>query len=122
MSSPNKPEIERRAKQRYRATIPLHLHHDETPTQVPTRDICLHGLSCRLPSPLNLFTKYRFRLMVPVEEGRVEEVDGEGIVVRVEEEEVDGRILFETALYFQQLDDGHRRILETFLENSDPID
>lgn len=111
-----KSKIERRSKERHRAALDVHFQLGTQSTTVSTRDVCLNGLSCFLAQPLELFTKYRFRLSVPTHE-RKEEVDGEGIVVRVEEVEIGDQNLFQTAFFFQHLDAGHVRVLEQFMEN-----
>ncbi len=113
------PSVERRAHPRARQTIQVSVQHDDQSISVATRDVCANGLSCHLPQPLSLFTKYRFALSVPTPNGEVKEIDGEGIVVRVEEVEVEGEMLFETAFYFQQLDDGHLQVLGDFVQDSD---
>jgi hypothetical protein len=56
---------------------------------------------------------------VPVGDEDKEEIDGEGIVVRVEEVEVDGEIRFETAFFFQHLEKGHYKILDSYLKRMD---
>jgi hypothetical protein len=117
MPNSKNPKVERRAKTRHRAEIQIQLQLGPQQAAVSTRDVCMNGLSCHLPEPLNLFTKYRFRLFVPIEDGRPEEIDGEGIVVRVEEVEEGGANLFQTAFFFQHLDEGHLRTLESFLES-----
>jgi PilZ domain-containing protein len=113
------PKVERRAKKRSRKNIQLALDHESEIKTVSTHDISGSGLSCYLPTPLTLFTKYKFRLLVPMGEGGDEEIDGEGIVVRVEEVELAGENFFQTALFFQHLDDGHRRVLEDFILRGD---
>ncbi|MCG3197335.1 MAG: PilZ domain-containing protein [Candidatus Omnitrophica bacterium] len=116
MPHSKEPKVERRAKQRHRAEIEISVHLDARQTTVSTRDLCLNGLSCVLPEPLSLFTKYRFRLGIPQDNGEVQQLEGEGIVVRVEEVEVGEENLFQTAFFFQHLDPGHLRILEEFLD------
>lgn len=116
MNKAPKTPIERRSGRRHRAEVKVSVQHGPHVITVATHDICLNGLSCRLPYPLSLFTRYRFNLLVPVEEDEVREIDGEGIVVRVEEVEEGTETLFLTAFYFQHLDDGHVRLLENFLE------
>lgn len=123
MTGSTKPKIERRSKARHPAQIQLQVQFDAKSASVSTRDVCMSGLSCFLPEPLNLFTKYRFRLFIPCLDGTAEEIDGEGIVVRVEEVEIDGQNLFQTAFFFQHLDEGHLRVLEGFLDDStSPVD
>ena len=119
MTESQKPSVERRAHRRARQNIQVSVQHEDQSISVATRDVCANGLSCHLPKPLSLFTKYRFALSVPTPDGKVKEIDGEGIVVRVEEVEVDGEMLFETAFYFQHLDDGHFQILDDFVQDSD---
>lgn len=116
MTTTKKPNLERRARTRHRTALDVSLQLGTQSTTVSTRDVCLSGLSCYLPEPLELFKKYRFRLFVPTREAK-EEIDGEGIVVRVEEVEVGDCNLFQTAFFFQHLDAGHVRILEQFMEN-----
>jgi hypothetical protein len=119
MPNSRKPPIERRAGKRHRTQIQLHVQLDAHSTTVSTRDVCLNGLSCFLSEPLNLFTKYGFRLFVPLDEEGMEEIDGEGIVVRVEEVEVEGENLFQTAFFFQHIDDKHLKTLGDFLEGAE---
>ena len=121
MNKGQPPKIERRSGKRFQTPIQLHLQDEGEATTVSTRDIGMNGLSCYLPRPLGLFTKYRFRLFVPDGEEGPREIDGEGIVVRVEEVEVRGEILFSTALFFQHLDDGHYQILDAYLKRIDGI-
>lgn len=118
MTGSANPKMERRAKTRHPASIELHVQFDARSASVSTRDVCMNGLSCYLPEPLNLFTKYRFRLFIPNADGTSEEIDGEGIVVRVEEVEIDGQNVFQTAFFFQHLDEGHLKVLEGFLDGS----
>ena len=119
MPRSNTNKIERRAKERSRKNIQLAIDHESEIKTVSTHDISGSGLCCFLPTPLTLFTKYKFRLFVPAGVGKDEEIHGEGIVVRVEEVEVGGENLFQTAFFFQHLDDGHRQILEDFVQRSD---
>jgi hypothetical protein len=115
MNRSQDPKVERRGHHRARTTLEISLHHEQEVRTVKTENISMSGLSCNLPAPLTLYTKYGFRLFVPDGETGVREIDGEGIVVRVEEVEVDGEILFQTAFFFQHLDEGHRQILESYL-------
>lgn len=115
MPTSKNPKVERRAKKRQRASLNIRVHVGTRATTVSTHDVCLNGLSCYLPEPLNLFTKYQFRLFVPLEDNQTEEIDGEGIVVRVEEVEVGEKNLFQTAFFFQHLDPGHMKVLEAFM-------
>jgi len=117
MTATKDPSLERRAKKRLRADLKVAVLDLHVPSKVSTRDICAHGLSCFLPSPLSLFTKYRFQLFVPTEDDDSEEIDGEGIVVRVEEVEREGENVFQTAFFFQNFDTGHVATLENFLES-----
>ncbi|MCA9411146.1 MAG: PilZ domain-containing protein [Candidatus Omnitrophica bacterium] len=119
MTESQKPSVERRAHRRARENILVSVQDEDQSISVATRDVCPNGLSCVLPKPLSLFTKYRFALSVPASDGHLNEIDGEGIVVRVEEVEVDGEMQFETAFYFQHLDDGHQLVLEEFVQESD---
>lgn len=119
MIEETQPSVERRAQRRVRGNILLSVLHDDESISVATRDVCANGLSCHLPKPLSLFTKYRFALSVPTANGDLREIDGEGIVVRVEEVEIDGEMRFETAFYFQHLDEGHLAILSDFVQDSD---
>jgi hypothetical protein len=119
MPRSNTNKIERRAKKRSRKNIRITLNHESEIKTASTHDISGSGLSCYLPTPLTLFTKYKFRLFVPAGGGKDEEIDGEGIVVRVEEVEVGGENLFQTAFFFQHLDDGHRKVLEDFIHRGD---
>lgn len=113
------PKVERRAEKRFQTGIQLQLQHTDEMNSVATRDIGMNGLSCYLGVPLSLFTKYRFRLFVPDGDGENQEIDGEGIVVRVEEVEVEGEIRFETAFFFQHLEKGHYKILDSYLKRMD---
>jgi hypothetical protein len=113
------PKVERRAGKRVRTGIQLQVQNANEMASVATRDVGMNGLSCHLSAPLSLFTKYRFRLSVPVGDEDKEEIDGEGIVVRVEEVEVDGEIRFETAFFFQHLEKGHYKILDSYLKRMD---
>jgi hypothetical protein len=115
MTTIRKPKIERRAKKRCRTALHVSLHLGTQATTVSTHDVCQNGLSCYLPEPLQLFTKYRFRLFVPHSDSKLTEIDGEGIVVRVEEVEREENNVFQTAFFFQHLDPGHTEILENFL-------
>ena len=119
MPNTKAPKIERRAEKRFRTGIQLQVHHENESFSVSTRDVGMNGLSCHLRTPLSLFTKYRFRLYVPVGDEDRQEIDGEGIVVRVEEVELDGEILFETAFFFQHLEKGHYKILDSYLKRVD---
>jgi hypothetical protein len=107
------PKVERRAGKRIRTGIQLQVEHANELVSVSTRDIGMNGLSCHLRAPLSLFTKYRFRIFVPDSSGENQEIDGEGIVVRVEEVELEGEIRFETAFFFQHLEKGHYKILDS---------
>jgi len=119
MPKSKQPNVERRASKRSRTQVQLNVVHESEIKTTSTHDISTGGFCCYLPMPLSLFTKYRFRLFVPVNEGEVREIDGEGVVVRVEEVEVAGENLFQTAFFFQQLDVGHEKVLEAYLHGKD---
>jgi hypothetical protein len=72
--------------------------------RVETVNFSQSGICCLLQEPVPLFTKVSVSLSVPQKNTDVERrIACEGVIVRQEEIEQEGRALFETAVFFQGL-------------------
>ncbi|GAB4256958.1 PilZ domain-containing protein [Deferrisoma sp.] len=107
---------ERRRDPRVEATFPLRVSEDGEGVKAESINISTRGLYCRVPRHVNLFSKLRVALDLPMGDGRHETLECDGVVVRVDpERETPGMREYRLAIYFLNLDAQGARVIEEFL-------
>lgn len=84
-----------------------------------TVDLSAGGLSCTSPEYVAPMTRMSLALQIPSATNGPVVVEGEGVVVRTEPPQPSAEHTggYRIALFFSRMDDEHRRVLQTWLNN-----
>ena len=106
-------------------TIDFNVKSGEHLLTATTQNISAKGLCCSLSHHIPMFTKLSICLMVPnpsdSSHEETDEVDCEGVVVRVEKEDDENGTIYRTAIFFTHIDEESIDKIENYVrahENS----
>ncbi len=102
--NPSQEGSERRSHPRKALRLPVNIGLHTGEHRVETVNVSESGVFCILTEPIPLFTKVKVSLSIPRKnDGGERQIVCEGVIVRQEEVERDGRTFFDTAVFFQGL-------------------
>ena len=109
---------EKRGSPRVAADLKLHLDAEGEMVEMQVSNVSLGGAYCHSPRPIEAMTKIEVVLELPAEDGAVEPLRTEAVVVRAERESAcDGKDIpsYHLALWFQRMSQEHRTQLMRYL-------
>ncbi len=106
---------EQRRYPRIDKKVRFNLRSDEFTVDAESINLSSNGVNCMVDKPIQLMTSLKI-VMTLAYEGNLEDVvfvEGNGVVVRVEETEVSNE--FKIAIYFNEIEENEQRKLTDFI-------
>lgn len=113
-------EMERREYPRAKADLSLKIETGAV-IESKVRNISCSGIHCQIKCPVQLMSKVVIALLLPSlagkKSGNFDKIDCEGVVVRIQKVAERDEILYNTAVFFTNLDKKDKEKIAHFVEH-----
>ncbi|MCF7907689.1 MAG: PilZ domain-containing protein [Candidatus Omnitrophica bacterium] len=112
---------ERRKSTRINKVLSVKLSDSEFDILTETKNISATGAYCPVSKPLDLMTKLRLVLLIPIQKNRtktIKKISCEGIVVRLETTKDKGKYPYRAGIFFNEINDQDKKSLLSYIQSS----
>ena len=117
---------ERRKYPRLEKSVPVKLeqpHDTECDISTAVQNISANGLFCSVSHPIELMTRLKISLLIPLHDSRrkdKKEILCEGVVVRMERDLENAEFPYRVGIFFNSIDSSDRKFLQSYVAFSLP--
>jgi len=112
---------ERRKSPRINKVLSVKLSDSEFDILTETKNISATGAYCPVSKPLELMTKLRLVLLIPIKKNRtktIKKINCEGVVVRLESTKDKDKYPYRAGIFFNQINDQDKKALRFYIQSA----
>ncbi len=114
----NKIQVEKRRHLRVRKNLPITIKHNGFDVVTETKNISCAGAYCQVDRYIPPFTKVKTTISLPAATNNQSQyINCQGVVVRVEKENNDLEMLYNIAIYFNEISKANMQKINSFVKN-----